>query len=347
MQYFLASITMISLLLPFTVVASTVSDHASGKILLQVEKNGEAWYVNPANQLRYYLGSPSDAFKLMTQLGVGITDANLQLIPKAKQNWDGDANLMPSVRGKILLQVEQHGEAWYVDPSTGKRHYLGSPRDAFALMTQLGVGIKTADLKQIEKASTQDQAKIPDHYLLDIPFTSQAPTGNWDAPFGEACEEAILVMVAHWKADTGFSASQVESEINQIVDWENATYGKNEDTSVRETAQTAEQLLGLSVRTSRTVTIKRLKQLISEGKPVMVPVFGQEVGNIHYSNNGPLYHMVLLIGYDEDEFITNDPGTRYGGSYRYDVNVFYDAIHDLTNPESNIAQGEKAIVIVD
>lgn len=28
----------------------------SGKILLQVEDRGEAWYVNPANLKRYYLG---------------------------------------------------------------------------------------------------------------------------------------------------------------------------------------------------------------------------------------------------------------------------------------------------
>lgn len=337
----------IILILPCTTGATSIAEQTSGKILLQVEHHGEAWYVNPANELRYYLGSPSDAFKLMTKLGVGITDANLQLIPKAKQHWDGNAELMPRVRGKILLQVEQHGEAWYVDPASGKRHYLGSPNDAYQLMTQLGIGITTANLRQIEKAGKQDSDRVPDSYLLDIPFTSQAPTGDWSAPFGEACEEAILVMVSHWKAGTGFSASQVESEIYNIVDWENTVYGKNEDTSVNETANTAEQLLGLNVHTSRTVTIKRLKQLISEGKPVMVPVFGQAIGNVHYSNNGPLYHMVLLIGYDGDEFITHDPGTRYGASYRYNVNTFYDAIHDLTDPESNIAQGEKAIVIVD
>lgn len=36
-----------------------------GKILLAVEKNGEAWYVNPADGKRYFLGAPADAFKLM------------------------------------------------------------------------------------------------------------------------------------------------------------------------------------------------------------------------------------------------------------------------------------------
>lgn len=332
---------------PLVVSATSLAEQTGGKILLQVEKNGEAWYVNPENELRYYLGSPSDAFRLMTKLGVGITDANLALIPKAKQPWDGDITVMPSVRGKILLQVEQHGEAWYVNPTTGKRHYLGSPSDAFNVMKKFGVGITNSHLDQIEIAGAHDSDTIPNSYYLNVPFTSQAPTGNWSSPYNEACEETILVMLAHYKAGTSFSATQAEEEIQALVQWELATYGKHEDTSVDETANTAQVYKGLNVHTSRTVTIKRLKQLISEGKPVLVPVHGAALGNPHYSGNGTLYHMVLLIGYDQDEFITNDPGTRYGGGYRYNVNTFYNAIHDLTDPESDIAQGEKAIVILD
>ncbi len=57
--------------------------------------------------------------------------------------------------------------------------------------------------------------------------------------------------------------------------------------------------------------------------------------------------MILIIGYDEDEFITHDPGTMYGSQYHYNQDVLYNAIHDLTDPETDIASGEKAIVVVD
>ena len=48
-----------------TQAAPSVVERVSGRILLQVEQNGEAWYVNPDNLLRYYMGRPKDAFDLM------------------------------------------------------------------------------------------------------------------------------------------------------------------------------------------------------------------------------------------------------------------------------------------
>jgi hypothetical protein len=52
----------------------------SGRILLQVEKNGEAWYVYPPEKRRYYLGRPADAFQIMRELGLGISDRDLDQI---------------------------------------------------------------------------------------------------------------------------------------------------------------------------------------------------------------------------------------------------------------------------
>jgi len=71
------------------VAASDMAKAQKGKILLQVEANGEAWYVNPADEMRYYMGRPADAFNLMRQLGVGITTANLKKIKIATKNMSG------------------------------------------------------------------------------------------------------------------------------------------------------------------------------------------------------------------------------------------------------------------
>jgi hypothetical protein len=55
-----------------------------GKIFLQVESLGQAWYVNPADGKRYYLGKQSDAFMVMQRLGWGITNDDLKRIPVYK-----------------------------------------------------------------------------------------------------------------------------------------------------------------------------------------------------------------------------------------------------------------------
>lgn len=70
--------SLIIIIFPFNTKAAL---NNSGKIFLQVEQNGEAWYANPADGDLYYLGRPADAFNIMKQFGLGISDANLNLIP--------------------------------------------------------------------------------------------------------------------------------------------------------------------------------------------------------------------------------------------------------------------------
>jgi hypothetical protein len=72
-------------------------------------------------------------------------------------------------KGFIFLQVESHGEAWYVDIKTGKRYYLKDGVTAYQAMRQLGVGIKNTDLAKIPigfddrfKDTDTDGDKLPD-----------------------------------------------------------------------------------------------------------------------------------------------------------------------------------------
>ncbi len=52
----------------------------AGKIFLQTQLNGEAWYINPQNNKRYFLGRPIDFFNFMKKMGLGITNENLNKI---------------------------------------------------------------------------------------------------------------------------------------------------------------------------------------------------------------------------------------------------------------------------
>ena len=55
------------------------------------------------------------------------------------------AELSIRLKGKIVLQVEDVGQAWYVDPVTAERAFLGRPADAFRIMRELGLGISEKD----------------------------------------------------------------------------------------------------------------------------------------------------------------------------------------------------------
>ncbi len=118
-----------------------LSKRLAGKILLQVEKNGQAWYLDPVSQARYYLGRPADAFAIMRHFGLGVSETNFNKFSRLGT---------PShLAGRIILRVEANGEAYYINPVNLHLHYLGRPVDAFAIMQELSLGISNANLDQL------------------------------------------------------------------------------------------------------------------------------------------------------------------------------------------------------
>jgi len=112
-----------------------------GKILLQVQAHGEAWYIYPKNGLRYYMANGEKAYEAMRNFGVGITNSNLAKIKASK-------TLAKKSSGKIFLQVQSHGEAYYIDFS-GVAHYLKDGAAAYEIMRSLGLGITNINLNKI------------------------------------------------------------------------------------------------------------------------------------------------------------------------------------------------------
>lgn len=60
-----------------------------------------------------------------------------------------DKKLSEKLKGRILLQVENKGEAYYID-SEGASHYLKDGAAAYEAMRNLGLGITNNDLRKIE-----------------------------------------------------------------------------------------------------------------------------------------------------------------------------------------------------
>ena len=140
---FIAGIVLIGANFAYTEKAEAALN-LKGRILLQVQDKGQAWYVNPLNNQRYYLGRPDDAYAVMRSLGLGVSNADINsFLVKAPVR----------LAGRILLQVQDKGQAYYVDPVQLKLYYLGRPADAFQVMRTRGLGISNADLNTITIAN--------------------------------------------------------------------------------------------------------------------------------------------------------------------------------------------------
>jgi hypothetical protein len=131
----------------------------TGRILLQVEDKGQAWYVNPNNNQRYYLGRPDDAYRIMKDFGLGASNKDISAFLSS--------SAPVRLAGRILLQVEDKGQAYYVNPLDLQLYYLGRPNDAFNVICSLGLGISNTNLAKIVIASSSETEKSAVDNIFD------------------------------------------------------------------------------------------------------------------------------------------------------------------------------------
>lgn len=183
-------------------VDKKLTQRLAGRILLQVQNRGEAWYVEPVSQARFYLADGASAYGALRQFGLGITNKDLSKIPvgvetrfldtdsdgdglpdkleeglgtdplKIDTDGDGvsdydevmkyhtnplgagpltyDGKLQNRLKGRIVLQVQGRGEAWYIHPVDGRRYYMKDGDAAYQIMRFLSLGITNQDLSKID-----------------------------------------------------------------------------------------------------------------------------------------------------------------------------------------------------
>lgn len=188
--------------------------------------------------------------------------------------------------------------------------------------------------------------------LLKVPFTAQAPFGNWaDSRQGMGCEEASVLMAVRWAKGMELTLAEAEKEIIAISDFELAKYGYFEDTSIKDTAlRILSGYFGYENYEVRYgISAADIIAELNKGNAVITALAGQKLGNPFYTPPGPVSHMMIVIGYDAvtKEFITNDPGTRHGEKFRYAENIFEEALLDY--PSGNhepITEDVSAMIVV-
>ena len=145
-----ACLSIVALLAPMRggAASSSLVDRLKGQVLLQVASHGEAWYVDPVSGERVYLKDGVAAYDIMRSYGLGISESDYEKLAA------GNTFLRSRIRGKIVLRVQAHGEAYYLCPRTGVLSYIKDGGAAFQIMRQCGLGISNSDLAQIPIAPT-------------------------------------------------------------------------------------------------------------------------------------------------------------------------------------------------
>ena len=191
-----------------------------------------------------------------------------------------------------------------------------------------------------ESAETGEETNDP----VEVPFLSQAPFSKWDALHEDACEEASLLMIRYFSQGKKIiSKDEGEKEIQNMIKFEKEN-GYGPSITLQELSEAANELYKMkNGKVEKNINVEKIKKELAKGNPVIVGAAGKVLPNPNFKNGGPNYHMLVVKGYDEKGFITNDPGTRLGENFRYTFEDLQKSIHDW-NPK-NILDGEKNYLV--
>lgn len=213
--------------------------------------------------------------------------------------------------------------------------------------------ITTSSIQITENLAQNDEKVLPKEFLLKVPFTSQAPEKNWEQPWQDACEEAALLMLDAYYKNYNLSPLFSRDEILKIVKWEEEQeWGTSIE--IEKIKKLAEEYFGLNKKNNEesrkfiileNPTVEDIKKSLVAGNPVLVVADGKVLPNPHFRNGGPVYHALIIKGYTETEFITNDPGTQFGESFKYKYNDLLKAVHDWN--KGKVKEGKKVILFIE
>lgn len=183
------------------------------------------------------------------------------------------------------------------------------------------------------RLSDETNIANPKKYL-EVPYTVQAPYAKWDTYDEESCEEAALLMAHEYLEGNEYSQgiipqAEARAELRQMIDFQVEQLGYEITTDLF-----PDQLKifiesywpGYTAKFFFDISANEIEKEIRKGNPLIIPVTAKLLGNpwYHYED----YHMLVVIGYQDDQFITNDPGTKRGEDWSYNQNVVLSAIED-------------------
>lgn len=195
--------------------------------------------------------------------------------------------------------------------------------------------------------ASQQSLKNKGSFVLPVPFTTQAPNGSWAG--NENCEEASVVMAnAYIRGNTQDTlvAKTALEEMAVLNAWEIKNLGHSQDNSAEETAQMAKAIYGLRTKILNNFTVEDLKKELVKNRVILLPLRGRLLKNSGYLQPGPLYHMILIRGYNTEGFITNDPGTEKGKNKIYSYENILEAAADWDSAQNSIDPTKKVALII-
>lgn len=199
---------------------------------------------------------------------------------------------------------------------------------------------------------SEKELVLPNKVELVIPFTPQAPLGNWnEVKQGNGCEEASILMAYSWIKGIEIDPKEAVEKIKDISDFSLKLLGHFHDISNEDTIKLIKEYFKYDkVYLLTEINLEIIKNQLAQERLLIVAVNGDKLNNPHYQIPKPANHKLVIIGYDDTtkEFITHDPGTSKGKGFRYKYEQLLNSITDYpTGYRQSINQKNKSMIVIE
>lgn len=198
-----------------------------------------------------------------------------------------------------------------------------------------------------QKDTPVKEKPLPKSVNLHVPFYMQAPDNKRVLPWTEACSEANIVLAAYYIQDKILTKDEFKQQILMITKVQKKLFGTYIETPLEELKKTYDRFYPNIGHTKiiENPTILDIKKELAQWNIIISPSAGKKLDNKYYSDGGPRFHTLLIRGYDNKYFYTNDVGISRGEKFPYLKQTIIDANHDLV--EGDITQWPKRMLVIE
>jgi len=251
---------------------------------------------------------------------------------------------------KILLNVFDTKNGFVYAPTV-----VSNVASSSTTNTSENIEVVTSTVEKVDNGDTMmDYPEIlllPKQVNQIVPFSSQAPEKDWSAPWQDACEETSLLMIDAYYYNYDLTIDLVKSKILEMIIWEEekgwskGVFTLADGMTASQTKELSEQFFDFKLKLVKDPSIEELKSYLAQGKLVMGFFDGKTLENPYFSGSGPDYHALVIKGYDENDFIVNDPGTKFGEDFTYSYENIMESLHDWNG--GDVSNGQRVVLVLE
>ena len=197
----------------------------------------------------------------------------------------------------------------------------------------------------VAEATSAPIAPRPTNVNLPMQFYSQAPFGDWGDPYQNACEEMSVLLTHAFLTGRTYTAEEIDAAVVRLTEFV-ANSGYEESMPLAAVQSIAHDYFNARSFIIENPSVADIEKSIQAGYPVIAPLAGRNLNNPYFTGEGPWYHMLVISGYNETEFITQEVGINSGANYAYKKTTIMQNLHDYTGVDEYIKTGERRVLVL-